>query len=552
MQPELPQTYYLDNVLTLFGHVERLYTDLLDAELLAFLRQFGALPEDAQKLCVRLLNRRGDYFRLGKLEYAEIASLETAAGMLADAGLIEIDNGIEREDLLTLYTRAELIAASSEPSAYARLRRGELEARLLEDGAQEYFDRLRSEDSLLRLTCGEHYLRCQMLFFGNLSQSMTDFVLSDLGLYRYENYVIDAEHRPYRNRDEIEQHWLIYRLESLFESAERSDPAELVEIGQSIPRDIDRRAPAWRKSERLRYEIARQLERIGATDAALELYRECSLPPCRERIVRIRDKQGKHREALAICHAILADPLEESEQQFAAAFAARISRRHDLDLALAAVEALDDAPPAPVLDLELAPADSVELAVAEYFHAPGKGEFCYYLENSLFNGVLGLLIWEAVFAPLPGAFFNPFQYRPSDFYAHDFCDNRERLLRKIFDSLTSNQDIWRIVSERWRQKQGLMNPLVNWQYLDLDIISLALQRIEHGHWRAIFERILEDLRNNRSGFPDLLHFPAAGGYCLIEVKGPGDSLQKNQQRWMHYFHRHGIPHLLARVSWRSE
>ena len=96
-----------------------------------------------------------------------------------------------------------------------------------------------------------------------------------------------------------------------------------------------------------------------------------------------------------------------------------------------------------------------------------------------------------------------------------------------------------------------MNPLVNWQVLDLDIIELTLQRIAYSHWIKIFERILLDLRNNRAGFPDLVLFPAAGGYDLVEVKGPGDSLQKNQQRWMHYFTEQGIPHSVAWVQWQT-
>ena len=125
------------------------------------------------------------------------------------------------------------------------------------------------------------------------------------------------------------------------------------------------------------------------------------------------------------------------------------------------------------------------------------------------------------------------------------------LLQQAWSGINSNEDIWQVVKKRWRQKQGLMNPLVNWQGLDLDLIELALERIDHAHWRAVFERILQDLRNNRAGFPDLVHFPSAGGYCLIEVKGPGDSLQKNQQRWMQYFDEHGIPHQLTRVTWRT-
>ena len=171
------------------------------------------------------------------------------------------------------------------------------------------------------------------------------------------------------------------------------------------------------------------------------------------------------------------------------------------------------------------------------------------LENSLFNAVLGLLFWDVIFAPVNGAFFNPFQHRPSDLYDHDFLKKRQDIVRSVWSSIGSNNDIWEIVSKRWSEKHGLMNPLVQWQALEPELIKLALERIEHHHWLAIFDRILGDLRNNRAGFPDLVFFPAEGGYQLIEVKGPGDSLQKNQQRWMQYFNQHDITHYLAKVTW---
>ncbi|NQZ10656.1 MAG: VRR-NUC domain-containing protein, partial [Algicola sp.] len=40
-----------------------------------------------------------------------------------------------------------------------------------------------------------------------------------------------------------------------------------------------------------------------------------------------------------------------------------------------------------------------------------------------------------------------------------------------------------------------------------------------------------------------------GGYELVEVKGPGDRLQKNQLRWMQYFHQQGIRHRVVHVRW---
>jgi VRR-NUC domain len=37
---------------------------------------------------------------------------------------------------------------------------------------------------------------------------------------------------------------------------------------------------------------------------------------------------------------------------------------------------------------------------------------------------------------------------------------------------------------------------------------------------------------------------------MIEVKGPGDRIQDNQQRWLDYFTKHKIPAEVYYVSWK--
>ena len=206
MPPELPPTYYLDNVHTLFTHVEQLYSDLLDPDTLDFLQRFDSLGTDARLLCVRLLNRSGDCFRLSKLDYAEIDSIEAAIDELRQQGFIEYNAPLEAETLLSLFTLNELrdtIGEFPDLAAGARLRRGELEAYLLEHAGESFMTCLQQRDDWLLLYHRDEYQLCQMLFFGNLNQSMTDFVLSDLGLNRFEDYRIDPDHRPYRSREEI-------------------------------------------------------------------------------------------------------------------------------------------------------------------------------------------------------------------------------------------------------------------------------------------------------------------------------------------------------------
>jgi len=93
---------------------------------------------------------------------------------------------------------------------------------------------------------------------------------------------------------------------------------------------------------------------------------------------------------------------------------------------------------------------------------------------------------------------------------------------------------------------------VRWGRLRPRLLTLALQCIPASHLRLCFERLLDDLKENTTGMPDLIQFwPAERRYRLIEVKGPGDRLKDNQRRWLKYFARHAIPAVVCQVRWRS-
>lgn len=551
MQPELPESYYLDNVITLFAHVESLYTDILDEQHLDFLQAFATLPLDAQRLYIRLLNRNHHLFRLSKLNYPEIDSISNAIAQLNSRGFVQVDPEITHGELVALYSKAELLALHPNRRELSKLKRSALDTALLEQDENTFYSNLEKNESLIQVAQKEYYTLSQMLFFGNLNQSMTDFVLRDLGLNRYENYHIDTENRPYSSTLDIEQHWLLHQLQLLLQGSDMGDIESLQNYFNAIPTNFRSDSSLFRKGERIKYEIARQVERLDKLPLALTLYRQCTLPPSRERIARILHQQNQIEDAVELCQIIIEKPISEDESQFARGFGLRLLRQHKiLDRAL--FESLGPDHNPETFDLELSRQDSVELAVADYYLAQNRETQCYYVENSLFTGVLGLLIWDAIFAPVEGAFYNPFQHRPNDYYAHDFNQKRSVEFERIWSSITSNSDIRHRVTKYWSEKFGIMNPLVNWQMLNSEIIELALDRIDYSHWMVIFERILLDLRNNRSGFPDLVLFPATGGYQLVEVKGPGDSLQKNQRRWMQYFSEHGVPHAVARVRWVNE
>ena len=107
--------------------------------------------------------------------------------------------------------------------------------------------------------------------------------------------------------------------------------------------------------------------------------------------------------------------------------------------------------------------------------------------------------------------------------------------------------------------------LINWKLVSREQVASILEHISVVHLAAIFKRMARDLRANSSGFPDLVLFPPARpprerasavfrvedqnlAYLLVEVKGPGDQVQKNQKRWMKYFRETGIPNRVFRMD----
>ena len=156
MQPDLPETYYLDNVLILFEHVSRVYDDLLADELREFLATFDQLDSDAQKLHIRLLNRSQDLYRESKLKYAEIDDIPGAIERLAERGCIALAQDLEPADLLALFTKPELLAAAGQADL-ARLKRDQLEAHLIDAADAEYFSALSQQDRFLQLLQRDSY-----------------------------------------------------------------------------------------------------------------------------------------------------------------------------------------------------------------------------------------------------------------------------------------------------------------------------------------------------------------------------------------------------------
>lgn len=549
MNEVLPPYYYLDNFRFLIQWVRDRYADIMSEQELDFVASFLRLDTDSQCLLVRMISRKGPWFRLDKLVYAEIEHPAAAAEQLLDAGLVSSDRLLSVNELAQLLTKAELLELFRKPLASCKAARKDvlvatLNALFAEGQAWSQWT-AESMGKLYRLEVQDTVGTLLLLFFGNAYQDLSEFVLQDLGLFMYEQYTIDQQYRLFNCRDDILHYQRLIDLREQLATADNLDA--LQQLVLQLPGPLVNPVMERRRG-RLLNQVAYELERHGQCDLALQLYRQTSLSPSRERQIRLLEKSADYPRAWQLLITLQDNPASEHELQIAQRMAPRLAKKIGLSIAKSAKRnLLEQKIILPQMKDDAGNFLKVEEIARRHFTSDLAP--CVYAENQLLNSLFGLWLWPEMFRSIKGAFANPFQAAPLDLYQEDFQQRRPGL-EQLWQLLTDQNHSLHIQS-MWQQKQGIANHFVSWQFIDETLLQLALQCIPAQHLRLIFQRLLLDLKANRSGLPDLIQFfPASNSYRMIEIKGPGDRIQDNQQRWLDYFSVHSIPAEVCYVSWQ--
>lgn len=539
--------YYLTHFRFVLAWVGERHADLLAADELAFLEQFESLPQVSQALLVRMIMRKGELFRLSKLSYAEVGDSASAMAPLMSLGWVDSDPALSIDELFNQLRLAELRQALAAEIRAAGLSASSAKTMLYYTLASRFTHTAplqtwwpTAPDRVVRLTVMNICDRLRLMFFGNLRQDWAEFVLTELGLQRFETVPFTPQSRAFQCRHEVDVYLELHYLRQRLDAGEL--PADLY---PEVPSPADNRWLATRRA-RLLLQLGREAERSGDAALALTLYSESASSEARVRQLRVLERQGEHSAAFELATQALNSSPNETEHQALARILPRLRRRLKLP-----AEPSDPEPAHERWDLSLPGPQWVERAVVEALSEPGAP--IYYVENALLTGLFGLLCWPVIFAPLPGAFFHPFHNGPADLYRDDFVAQR----RDTFDACLAHLEdgsYREVIRATWREKHGLASPFVHWAIVDEPLVELALTCIPAAHLRLCFERLLGDLKANRAGLPDLIQFmPDAPigepRYRMIEVKGPGDRLQDNQRRWLKFFHRHGMPVAVCYVRW---
>ncbi len=516
----IPPDYYVNYFLKMLNTVEQRYADILPTSDSSFLKNLRQVSTDALRLLIRLYLRKGPLFLANKLNYTEITDIQQALTELEFLELIDID------PIVFAYELTEILPISQSRSYFSladpKIKKTDLIYQLFQNNSQT---KQCSEWGVLEPVITprnyETLRQLQLLYFGNERQSLTEFILEDIGQFKYERYSLSKENRLFTSLTEIQQ---IIQLNDLAQTfymmSDEKQWDDLIELADKLS-NIRPEFAAVKKWQKLANKLAYRLEQQGHLELALNFYTKNPKPPSRERRIRIYFKQGRFDDALQALNAIASNPLSHEEFAFYRRFINKVNKKLSLPEIQFKQKIINQ-------NQITIPNNGQPVEVQAINHLGS----CLWWENSLPLGIFGLIHWQIIFADIPKVWHQPFQTAPSDIYDSDFIAARTQQLEKL-NSLT--KEVWRkLISDNWHEKYNIKNPFVNWKILDLEATLTCFDALTKDQWLGIFNHLLSDLRNHRSGFPDLFQ-ATESNYKFIEIKGPGDKLRDNQIQWLEVF-----------------
>jgi hypothetical protein len=541
----LPEGYYLLNFLTVLAEVESRDGDLLLPEEREILARFRVCSVPAQRLYVRMLTRKGPWFRFDGLHYSEIGDPEQPIVELLQAGFCDDQAAVE--DLLPLLRREDLIEvleACEIPIPRGQRREALLAALLQGIAAPKLITALRIKLRPVRPLHGVLWRRIFLMFYGNFEQDLSSFVIADTGHIHYESYAIDPGARSFQSRSDVDYMLSLQGLRERLGAV--TSETELADLTQAtLAMEAHPGVRQQRRFQGLLNDLGHSWERAKQAEQAMACYSLSERPPARERRVRLLAAQGDLEAACQLAMALFDMPKDVGEARFARSFLTRQQRKASFVEPWLQAQAPVEPTPALQMTVPRHPSNSVEMAALEA--ARNEGWEGFFAENSLWRALFGLAFWEELFAPIQGAFQHRFQNAPLDLRGGSFYGNRLPLIEEKFTRLEGlgglSPHLLGVAERKW----GVANAFLNWRHLTPSHLSEAFRRIEPKVALGVLSIMVHNPTAFDSGFPDLfLYRPESEAWKLWEVKGPGDTLRPEQEWWLQQFNRLGC---LAKVAW---
>lgn len=418
----------------------------------------------------------------------------------------------------------------------------------------------------------------RLLFFGNLRQDLSEFVLRDLGVVRFAAYPLTPGARPFPERaaalDVLAARRLARDVAVWLDSGEGAGEAAAEAAAVALARR--QQESGWhplarRHVDRVLNAVARRLERHERLVEALELFAAAQTPPARERRARILLRLGHLDRAGEVLAEMATAPRDEVEAEVAPRLLTALEQASDAVPSPAALPAgrrwraaplrpRGDRPrdermrlPRPaeqevgrgggparegggrdlfgledpcavqhavgrgsgaMMSAGLDAPSSVEERALAHLAAAGRPGF--FAENWLWRSLFGLAFWDIVFGEAAGAFVHPFQYAPLDLEEPGFRARRAGAIADRLAALSAGDDFAEPLLTVWDRERGVANRLVTWDDRARPCLAVALARLEGWQLAAVCDRLALNLGRFALGLPDLFVCGAAAEGAAAE------------------------------------
>ncbi|KAJ6729158.1 FANCONI-ASSOCIATED NUCLEASE 1 [Salix viminalis] len=584
-------TKYQQNFWVLIQEVLKSNPHLFTNDEKIFLESFISLPDDSQRLFVRLYTRKGPWFRLSSISYPEVSDSRQAIKDLSAMGYMCSFKGVDEleendmEQILNLLTVSELREIASMSKNGTRVtRKQDLIASVFssyEDGVCPFLPSaiLDRTEICIKISSKADSLiwRTERLFFLNGEQDLSAFLLVDLGIIKYPAYHCIISEQIFSARSDL------IAYEEATEVAQMMDESLDENKSESVLRCIkiaDSRMSHTEATHTSASELVTAffscfsaswvyskvvflgvsfLERERRYKDAIKLLKRLLLNfTCDGRrgnwTLRLSidlEHMGCPNESLLVAEDGLLDPWVRAGSRMALqrrvlrlgkpprrwkapSFSSSIKRKirevHIQGRPLNCEAGMKSR-----FYGEDGAQCGVEQLALQYYAGEGGGWQGVHTESGIWLTIFALLMWDVIFSDLPNVFHNKFQTAPLDLETDSFYPARKSLiesqLQKIYDGMAEM-----ILITSWDLHSGTACRGVNWDRHSLPELRAAVTCVGGPCLASLCRHLAQDYRSWSSGMPDLLlwrfHGECEGEAKLVEVKGPRDCLSEQQRAWL--------------------
>lgn len=566
--PLLPADYYLQHFNELLRHLQMHYQPVLTEEFCQLVQAFMQLPLAAQRLWVRLLNRKGPVFALADMQYPEVPDQAAALTALQQVGLIaDLATDDDCQHWLQRATKPELqqllqclhTEHNSTVIAVSALKKTANRAQLL----AQISALMPLSANMLQAITPAVVLRQQQtlqygyfLFFGRIENNLSAFTLRDIGLQQNSNF--KSHYRARYTEPELALQAFFYaklqhelrQLQQQWSKLSVSEQQQALSGWQAQladwPVSLDERNQLV--LEQLCEKLGRLAEKQGDALLAMQFYRHCRAYPASERLVRLYYARREQPEYLRLLQQLLQqmqqDPCCDDEYWFAHDFAGRkFGQQRQSDLTLMLQQAS-------TIRLDELWQGQTEAGACRYYQQQGWRAF--HSENQLWQALFGLLFWQELFLSAESAIYNEFEKRPRDLASGGFYRRQSLAIEQKLQLLQQPEQGIQLLLQNLTQFYPQPNAVFQWRPELAEQLPLLLRAVPAAALSTLLRQMATDYRRYSHGFPDLCLMTEQGDIHFVELKARGDAVRRNQLSKMLTMRQLGLSVQLVKVDWWAD